>query len=371
MVKAPSPPLAESGSGSTIRRRFLVSAPPPHPTPPFSVESCHWHTQVPHHGEICDQGLIFHSFSLTSAAATAGAAHRTLRSKRREARFLEDAESGDSPTHLSVHIWRYGGEFTVMPRRNHAPLKVLPPFETLGAGYVETTFQLCDVDDETLYYIGLLGTGECGTYDLKAHTFQGNCEEMDMWGNEENDAAMTEVHLPIEHFVLGTCEFGSFNDFYIDIDQDHSHSNLVIEIEDMGGSGTNPTGLRVCLYEGSEVPDDRHSEHCSKRSSEGIYSVALSSAEVKEGTYMLGIRCAAASPTIHYRVIVHTIEGILERGQVRRAKRTVRQFVEGRLPSEEQASTGEEQTTGSAERPARNDRLKTRFSNDLFTLFVC
>ena len=29
LVRAPSPPLAESGSDSTIRQRFLVRAPPP------------------------------------------------------------------------------------------------------------------------------------------------------------------------------------------------------------------------------------------------------------------------------------------------------------------------------------------------------
>jgi hypothetical protein len=177
----------------------------------------------------------------------------------------------------------------------YAPIKLVPPFFFLGPGTDDITVDICDVglnhgEAETVY-LGLLGSEGCALFDVVAHTYiGGNCTELRSF--ESKDETEGSLEMELEHFTYSSCSPGGFTDHYIAITDSQAHDNIIFEVEAICDS-SDPSALSVFLYEGT-IPANRESERRAETASNGIYSVAVSSIDVKAGTYFLSVRCKAA-----------------------------------------------------------------------------
>ena len=140
---------------------------------------------------------------------------------------------------------------------------------------------------ETMY-IGLLGSEGCPTFEVLAHTYTGgNCSEVRNFAEADTTHAATE--LDFEHFTHGSCSPGGYTDFYLNVSESHADDNIIFEVEQLGDD-TDPHALTIYLFP-HEIPSDRQSERRSETSSEGLYSVAISSLDVEPGIYFFSVKC--------------------------------------------------------------------------------
>ena len=137
-------------------------------------------------------------------------------------------------------------------------------------------------------YIGLLGSEGCPTFEVLAHTYTGgNCSEVRNFAEADTTHAATE--LDFEHFTHGSCSPGGYTDFYLNVSESHADDNIIFEVEQLGDD-TDPHALTIYLFP-HEIPSDRQSERRSETSSEGLYSVAISSLDVEPGIYFFSVKC--------------------------------------------------------------------------------
>jgi hypothetical protein len=259
-----------------------------------------------HHGEICESEWVYYTFNALSLNSSSSSSSLSSSHRRRlanaNARSLLESSSDDKGTthgsqavHLSVHVWRYSGSFYTRIAHGYAPIKLVPPFTFVGSETDDIYIHICDVGlhdgvAETAY-IGLLGGQECALFDVVAHSYVGgNCTETRNFAID--DPVEGAMELQLEHFTYSSCTPGGFTDHFITISEDHSHDNLVFEVEAVGDA-TDPTALSVFLHEES-IPPSRESERRSESSTDGIYSVAVSSVDVHTGTYFLSVKCKDA-----------------------------------------------------------------------------
>jgi hypothetical protein len=140
-------------------------------------------------------------------------------------------------------------------------------------------------------YIGLLGSEGCPTFEILAHTYSGgNCSEVRNFA--EVDPTQSSIELDFEHFTHGSCSPGGYTDFYLNVSESHADDNIIFEVEQLGDN-SDPHALTIYLFP-SKIPPDRQTEMRSSTSSDGLYSVAISSLDVEPGLYFLSVKCKDA-----------------------------------------------------------------------------
>ena len=138
----------------------------------------------------------------------------------------EDDDGG--ATHLRLHIWKYTGDFYVKTQHEHAPIKLVEPYMYFNQTAYQTEVKICDMEVGS-HFLGLLGGESCGVYDVYAETFQGDCHELETHTVVSDTTRATE--LAVDHFARGSVASGGFEDYYVYVDEDRGHDNLIIELE--------------------------------------------------------------------------------------------------------------------------------------------
>ena len=152
---------------------------------------------------------IYHSFNFTESS------RRT------------DDDSSLS-TNLRLHVWKYVGDIYLIAAHAYAPIKLVPPYQYLNTSAYDVVISLCDLE-VGLHYLALYGGHECALYDILAHTDNSeDCDELNHHGTTSDMARATE--LSVDHFERSTVAAGGYADFYVYVDDDHSHDNLIIEM---------------------------------------------------------------------------------------------------------------------------------------------
>ena len=131
-------------------------------------------------------------------------------------------------THLRLHIWKYTGDFYIRTQHEYAPIKLVAPYMYFNQTAYQTEVMICDMEVGS-HFLGLLGGELCGVYDVYAETFQGDCHELETHTVVSDTTRATE--LAVDHFARGSVASGGFEDYYVYVDEDRGHDNLIIELE--------------------------------------------------------------------------------------------------------------------------------------------
>jgi hypothetical protein len=100
-------------------------------------------------------------------------------------------------------------------------------------------------------------------------------------------------------------------DYYIYIDEQQSHDNLVLEVEALMTDVT-PRALSVYLFD-ALIPVERNSEQRSEISADNVYSIAINSHDLHPGQFILSVHCVA-QPVV-FRVIGRLVHAQLHVGE--------------------------------------------------------
>ena len=121
--------------------------------------------------------------------------------------------------HLRFIIVKPAGADSAVAVTRHpaAPLKLVPPYVSLGASTtnLSTSIDMCNVESGQMF-LGLLGDSEstgCMQYDVTVEEFTGPCIEL-LHQPDLDPAAIADQTLPIEHFERASCEPYQWYDFY-------------------------------------------------------------------------------------------------------------------------------------------------------------
>jgi len=142
-------------------------------------------------------------------------------------RALSVGDDSATGRHVRLHIWKYEGDVYYLSAHLHAPIKLVPPYGYLSDTDWEVELELCNLEEGD-HYLGLRGGVSCAVYDVIAEEFTGDCSELDHHGTTSDMARATE--LSVDHFERSTVAAGGYADFYVYVDDDHSHDNLIIEM---------------------------------------------------------------------------------------------------------------------------------------------
>ena len=118
-----------------------------------------------------------------------------------------------------------------------------------------------------------------------------------------------QTEFPVQHIVKGTykaeilpthvwhpgyCQAaGVYLDFYIDVNEAHADDNLFIELVGEHFNETRailPNGVELRIYY-DRIPIDRKSEWKSLWTTDGEFSVALNSRDLRKGRYYISVKC--------------------------------------------------------------------------------
>jgi hypothetical protein len=293
-----------------------------------ALETGHWI-----HGEVCEGAWSYHSLALSSAADDDDDTHR----RQLLSHTADDGVDGNATTHLRFVVDRLDGSLAFTVREAHAPIKIAPPYAILDAPTYEaedddyddaavqgrkvnaTSIEICDVDSSLIYYVGILGDNGCAVYQLKAEKFYGSCTKVKQTvdGSFGNTADIQQLHSEVE--LRSTCSAGAYQDFFVEIDAEHEHDNLIFEVTDIDATteGLAPTALDVRGYDNGETPTANN--HQSTRGSDnsgtsGVYSVAISSHDMKAGIYYISVGCRTSM--IRFKIVAILLKSELTVGTV-------------------------------------------------------
>ena len=216
--------------------------------------------------------------------------------------------------HLRFNIVKPAGadSAVAVTRHSAAPLKLVPPYVSLGASTtnLSTSIDMCNVESGQMF-LGLLGDSEstgCMQYDVTVEEFTGPCIEL-LHQPDLDPAAIADQTLPIEHFERASCEPYQWYDFYFPVSpgQVAVEDNFVFETEIISDQ-YELGALSVHLFDGT-IPLDRVTQLVSDTPDGGIYSIAIPSIELHAGAYYLSVRCGP-NPQ-RFRVVAFEIRGRL------------------------------------------------------------
>ena len=116
------------------------------------------------------------------------------------------------------------------------------------------------------------------------------------------------------HFEYGSCDPGEYVDFSLTLQASDYHYNYLIEVEDLSeGRGTNPTALKLFLYEDISEFNRREAEHRAERAVDGVYSVEINVHNFHAGISYFAVQCTEAPR--RFRTVVYQVESHVQLGQ--------------------------------------------------------
>jgi hypothetical protein len=207
-----------------------------------------------------------------------------------------------STFHVKVDTYEGRVDFTVLG--SNPPVRIAPPYgissrdnlddgssdshQRLSSTFSNSTdvsneITVCNVEPGITYYVGVKMSdghdGHCAVYDieatLKINDIQGcDAPRQSAPGHGFQPVALT-AHVPISD----TVESGNFRQYSIEISEDHSHDNLVVEAELlMTSTGSDsPDAIELMIFAG-ELPMDGnyHTQFFAQKGKAGLWSVAIS-----------------------------------------------------------------------------------------------
>ena len=117
---------------------------------------------------------------------------------------LTDTGAAEKGRNLEFHIEKFTGDMQMVMQAFYPPLKLVPPYLTIGSHDESIYFERCDAEDGKLW-IGLLGGAHCAVYDIevyKHHNITENCASLEYKEQTAQEAAT----LRPAHFEYGSCE---------------------------------------------------------------------------------------------------------------------------------------------------------------------
>ena len=112
------------------------------------------------------------------------------------------------------------------------------------------------------------------------------------------------------HFVSASCSGSEWVDFELTLSADDDHCNYTY-LEDLTAATgqPDPTALLLHMYD-YEIPQDRKPNHTAMRAIDGMYALAISRHNFREGTtYYISTHCEGVGVASHrFRRVVHQIE---------------------------------------------------------------
>jgi hypothetical protein len=140
-----------------------------------------------------------------------------------------------------------------------------------------------------------VGACPCHRYDVTATTFEGDCTEFAHTPEADLTTVADKVIDELNHFERGSCTPRGWFDFYFEVTAAMiaAEDNLLFEVEVLGGVDNNDA-VSLHLYEGV-IPLDREAERVSIVPDNNIYAIGLSSQDIHQGTYYLGVHCGESA----------------------------------------------------------------------------
>jgi len=208
---------------------------------------------------------------------------------------------------VRFHIRKFQGDFYYLTRHEHPPIKLVPPYQHFGTDDYETDTLICNMEVGD-HYLGINGGHHCAVYDVVADEFHGECEEYHHAMHVVSTTGSHELH--VNHFELGLCQSHGWVDYFLTVDEEMSHQNLLFEVQDMG-EANNPQSLGVFSFKDA-IPDDRQSEIRTNEATDGTYVIYWNYHELKRATYFLSVRCNGGDA--RFRVVALLVHAQLDDG---------------------------------------------------------
>jgi len=199
---------------------------------------------------------------------------------------------------LSFEIKVHTGDLFYLTGLEYPPLRLIPPFAHTSAGkqlamHVAASANVCNIHETGEYYLGLRGGSVCAEYDLYAYVN----DHSDSCVGIQQDASIANYHdhhLHVAHFTLGSCEAGETVDYVIEIDEEDSEKNMIIEVELLDDEIIFDAVLVRMYGPVDSIPIDRKTEYFNDFSSENLWTVSLSEYDLKPGKYYVTVMCKDA-----------------------------------------------------------------------------
>jgi len=228
------------------------------------------------HGEVCPDEWVYHYFN-TSTTMHFGPGNNL--------RYTLTMDEG-------------GGVGNIVMKHLQAPIKKVPPYFQLRSESAALTqvVDMCNVEEGRMY-LGLLGEASvagCFSYDVTVEEWMDNathvCSE-DIHAEAIDPATLADRTLPVDHMERASCEPYEWFDFYFPVDSHmlDEQDNFVFEVEQLSDQAEDNT-LSVHLFS-ETIPDHRTTEIVTSTPSDGIYSLAIPSNELRAISYYLSIKC--------------------------------------------------------------------------------
>mmetsp|Transcript_14906 Transcript_14906/g.48653 ORF Transcript_14906/g.48653 Transcript_14906/m.48653 type:complete len:1617 (+) Transcript_14906:81-4931(+) len=239
------------------------------------------------HGEICPDNFVYHT--VTPGAVVGGVVAQQQKNYR-------------------IRVWlSNAGDFYVMPRHAHPPLKLSPPYAHAEPSNSEFDVYLCDLSVGNTHYLGLLGGHRCAVYDAQLYEVpeeeEASCEEMAHFGT--TDATLGALEALIDHSHYGGVDEGETLTYFVEIDEAHAAHNVIFEVHDLTDQG-NPRALLLQVFQDS-VNDECESELRSSNSANEVYSVAVPSTGMAAGTWFVTVTGQAPNHRVKFRLTVVSV----------------------------------------------------------------
>ena len=210
--------------------------------------------------------------------------------------------------HVRFKIEKYNGDFYVMARRDHVPIKKMLPFDYLDESDDFHNITLCDVSVSHATYLGFHGGHACSVYDVEAEVFQGDCMPSPPYHAEQDEKGVTEM--TESHVHVGQCVPWQYVDFNLPTSAVKG-KNIVFEVLLGGESSRNPNALEVLVFDNG-ITSNRKSELRSTTAIDGVYSLAFDSGHseiLTNANIFLSVRCQ--SEAVRFKAMALTASPVL------------------------------------------------------------
>ena len=153
----------------------------------------------------------------------------------------------------------------------------------------DASVDFCNTAQGEHVFLTIVGGHHCMTYEAKAIEIPlDECNELH--GGSHGLGTVTPID-PM-HFEYGSCEPDEYVDFSLTLLASDYHYNYLIEVEDLSeGRGTNPTALKLFLYDDLGGFNRREAEHRAEKAVDGVYSVEINVHNFHAGTSYFAVQC--------------------------------------------------------------------------------
>jgi hypothetical protein len=231
--------------------------------------------------------------------------------------YITVPDDANATASLDVAMLAYEGYIDYTISVAHPPVRIAPPYGEAWSNHA-VDLTICEAEAGLIYYIGVSNSKErdahCAVYDIAAtvNNHNPNCSAV---RQEAPDTSITPIALTAFYPTKGAVASGGHDMYSLEVSNDHSHDNLLIEVELTVSTASSdmPNALEVLLFEG-KMPDKTFSSQLfASKGNSGLWSIAVSAHDLKETTYYIVVKGKDVNE-VRYSIVTLLIESTLVLG---------------------------------------------------------